>query len=100
MDTPHTTGARGTTSKRKVGRPSKGVYKPYSIKARIDIANELESLASDGTITRTELFEAAAAIALRDKEALLAEVQAQREKAVSLRMADLSSPKGGHDVAA
>lgn len=94
------TTTRGVTSKRKVGRPGKGAYKPYSIKARIEIANELENLASDGTITRTELFEAAAAIALRDKEGLLAEVQALRIKAEQLRLAEGLPPKGDCHVAA
>lgn len=100
MDTQHTTGARGTTSKRRVGRPSKGVYKPYSIKARIDIANELEALAGNG-VTRTDLFEAAAAMALRDKEALLAEVEAQREIAARHRLEiGLPPTKGDRNVAA
>lgn len=86
--------------KRKVGRPSKGVYKPYSIKARIDIANELEALAGNG-ITRTDLFEAAAAMALRDKEALLAEVEAQRRLAVQHRQeVGLPPTKGDQHVAA
>lgn len=100
MDTTSTESARGTASKRKVGRPSKGVYKPYSIKARIDIANELEALAGNG-VTRTDLFEAAAAIALRDKEGLLAEVHAQRERAAQHRRAvGLPPTKEDSDVAA
>lgn len=98
MDT--ATNAYGVTPKRKVGRPKKGEYKPYSIRARIDIANELERLAGNG-ITRTDLFEAAAAIALRDEEALLAEVQAQREIAAQHRLATgLPPTKGDRNVAA
>lgn len=100
MDTHTAAIARGATSKRTVGRPGKGAYKAYSIKARLDLANELERLAHNG-VTRTELFEAAAAIALRDEEALLAEVQAQREKADEQRLAAGLPPRGGdRDVAA
>lgn len=97
---PHTaTSARGVASKRKVGRPGKS-HKPYSIKARLDIAQELERLAATG-VTRTELFEAAAAIALRDEEAFLAEVHAQRMQAEQHRLASESSDaKEGPDVAA
>lgn len=100
MDPMSTESAQGTVPKRKAGRRSKGVYKPFSIKARIDIANELEALAGNG-VTRTDLFEAAAAMALRDKEALLAEVKAQRALAAQHRIAvGLPPTKGDRDVAA
>lgn len=93
METRTETRSRGATN-RTVGRPGKGAYKAYSIKARLDIATELERLAGEG-ITRTELFEAAAAIALRDEESFLAEVRAQREKAEAQRVAAGLPPRGG-----
>lgn len=103
MDTESGSGARDRTARRSVGRPRKGLrseYRPYSIKARIDIATGIEELTGDG-ITRTDLFEAAAAIALRDKSALLAEVHRQRQLAAQhRRAAGLPPTKGDQHVAA
>lgn len=100
MDTQTSANAGWEAPKRKVGRPRKGEFKPFMVRARIDIANELETLAVNG-VSRNDLFEAAAAIALRDKEALLSEVQAQRELAAQHRLAvGLPPAKGDRHVAA
>lgn len=100
MDAQSDAGSRGVVVKGKVGRRTKGHYKAYSVKTRIDIATELEALVTDG-VTRTDLFEAAVAMALRDKDALLAEVVHQRRLAAQhRRAAGLPPTKGDHHVAA